>query len=324
MRLPSFVLASSLLALVSGCGDDSSDEGSPPDAAPPAVEPGWSSYAAFALATDAEYLYAGGSELVRIPLDGGEPQTLFSLPDGRTASIESIHPGQDHVVFVMREEGQYERFLQQISKSGGPVTTLSSSEDQRSFLGVTVAGDQVYFSSYTDLYRVPLAGGSTVFVGESPEYIQYWVYSPTIVGDDLYWAEGFSLFKIPKTARAERGTSVGYYGLDTRIIGSGGVGEPLAVMLVNEFLGLDDSSWFIEVDPVTGDRIGDITSFGRKVTIALATDEAAWGASFDGVVRLPRTGGNAELLTNGPVTAIAASGDAVFAATETGITRISR
>lgn len=322
------------MALVPGCGGDDGGGGGGggPDAgtfdAPPAVQPGWASFSATALAADAEYLYAGGSELVRIPLAGGEPETLYTLPptDGN-ATVAAIHVAGDHLVFVAQEisfVGETTQQLMRIGKGGGTAATLASSTDQRAFLGVTVDGDQVYYSTFTNLYRVPLAGGSSQLVGESPELIQYWAVSPTIVGDDLYWAEGTRLYKIAKTASGGQGTRVAELGLTGRIIASGGPGEPFTVSLKVGDVGFSGALAVAEVDPTTGMIDGDPIQLDREVDYVLATDEALWTASSDGALRVPRAGGAAEQLVSEWTWALADTDDAVFAATTTNITRLAR
>lgn len=325
MRLASLALSSMILA--SGCGGDDASSGPAPDA-PVAIEPGWSSVVATVLATDEEYLYTGGEVLARIPIAGGAPETLYTLPaTGELVQFSSIHPGPAEVVFVttaLSTDGEFRKQLLKVSKSGGPPLTLATSSDQRAFIGVTIDGGQVYYSSFTNLYRVPLAGGEPRFVGESPESIQYWIVSPTILGDELYWAEGTVLFKIAKTATGERGTLAAELGLTTRIIGSGGAGEPLVVALSVGNVSFGGALAFAEVDPATGMLARTPIELGHEVDVSLATADAVWGASSAGVIRVPRAGGAAEQLTSEPTLAIAASEEAVFAATSSGITRLAR
>lgn len=65
-----------------------------------------------------------------------------------------------------------------------------------------------------------------------------------------------------------------------------------------------------------------VIALGREALEVIATDDAVWGASFDGVIRVSRTDGAIEQLTTEPAFVITASADAVFATTADGVTRI--
>lgn len=319
-------LVLSLLFATACTPDDRPDDRGAPDAPPVVtVEPGWLPISGTALAADDQHLYVGGATLDRAPLAGGAPETLYTVPpvENGFAEIADIYLGPQDIVFVtatLDSSLAQTRSLLRIPKAGGPVTTLATSQDQRAFLGATIDGDNVYFTTFTSILRVPLAGGATKFVGESPNSVRYWCFSPTIVGDQLIWAEDAHLYAIAKSATNGDGAPLASLPGVGRIIGTDGA---LVVALSSQIANQGGPESFVEVDPTTGATTAPI-AFGRDIFQAIATDAHVWAAGFDGLLRVDRASGAAELVTQDAAFAVAASADAVFVATSDGITRVAR
>ena len=307
-----------------GAGDDTgsgSNEESP-------IETDWvASPWVSRLAVDRDHVYfvaGGGAELSRVPLAGGNPEPLYQVASDPAsfAMIDALVVGANDIVFVIDDydtaTSAQTRTLYALAKAGGTPRMLASSQDSRAFLGVTIDGESVYFTSFTSLVRVPLAGGQTQFVGESPESVQYWAFSPTVVGDRIVWAESSSLFAIGKSSSSREGTRLAYVPGSGKIIGSD---ASLVVALSGQFDFLAPASKFIEVDPATG-LLGPLVDVGATFDDAAVTAGAVWAASHDGLFRVPRAGGAPEQVTTATSLSVAAGEGAVFVGTETGITRV--
>lgn len=282
---------------------------------------------ATALATDASHLYIGtGPTLSRVPLAGGVPETLYTAPASPQAVtvIEKIVVGPSDVVFVESAldttTGGQQLSLHRIPLSGGAATMLASSADSRSYLGVTIAGADVIYSTFTALYRVPLAGGTSKFIAQSPRSIRYWIFSPTVLGTNLVWAEGAELFSIPMT-RTGQGVSIATLPGTGTIIG--GDATKLVVALSTSVANQEGATSFIEIDPTTGAAASGSIEMGHVTHEAIATASDVWAASLDGLVRAPRDGSAAKVVITDPTFVVAASNDAVFTATNAGIARIT-
>ncbi|NVB81612.1 MAG: hypothetical protein HOV81_24675 [Kofleriaceae bacterium] len=292
------------------------------------VEPDWLATPYVSrIAVDASHVYfvaGGGAELSRSPIAGGAAEALYTVPSDGTSfdMIDALVVGANDIVFVVdgydTDTQAQTRTLYALAKAGGSPRMLASSQDSRAYLGVTIDGDYVYFTSFTSLVRVPLAGGTSQFVGESPESVQYWAFSPTVVGDKIVWAESQSLFAIAKGSSSREGMRLAYVPGSGKIIGSDAV---LVVALSSQidFLGL--ASKFIEVDPTTG-LLGPVVDVGTTFDDAAVTADAVWAATSTGLVRVPRAGGAPEQVTTVRSLSIAAGSEAVFVGTEDGITRV--
>src|ERR1041384_5092016 len=98
------LLIASLL-LLTACPSERGDDAPGPDASTePVLDPEWlPGVQASALATDDTHLYLGGTGLDRVSLDGGEPETLYTMPAQSAqafAMIDKIVVGATDVVFV--------------------------------------------------------------------------------------------------------------------------------------------------------------------------------------------------------------------------------
>ncbi len=327
----SSLLMTLMFVLAAGCvserpsGDDDDDGGGSGSGS--AVDPGWLSTGSVGtLATDSTHLYFAGEDgtLARVPLGGGTPETLYTMPpitDG-FGDVDAIYPAGNDVVFVTQVtdyQGATTKSLLVVPKAGGAARELSTSQDSRSYLGVTIAGSNVYFSSAYSLLRVPLAGGTVTFVGESPNSVRYWALSPTIVGDDLYWAEGGELYRIPSSATHGEGEMFAELTAAPSIVGTTATSFVTALSP-----GLYD--WPTQValvDRATG-QAGAPVALGDQANQLVVVGSDVYAATFSGVVHVPLGGGAIEHLTTEASMYVAATPDAVFVPNMTGITRIAR
>lgn len=282
---------------------------------------------ATALAADASHLYIGsGPTLSRVPLAGGVPETLYTAPAAPDTAmvIEKIIVGPSDVVFVQSAfnttTSAQQLSLHRIARSGGAATMLATSADSRSYLGVTIAGTDAIYSTFTAIYRVPLAGGASKFVAQSPRSIRYWIFSPTVLGTNLVWAEGAELFSIPM-ARTGEGVSIATLPGTGTIIG--GDATKLVVALSASIANQEGATSFIEIDPSTGAAASAPIELGHATSEAVATSTDVWATSLDGLVRAPRSGAAPTLVVTDPTFVVAASNDTIFTATNAGIARIS-
>jgi hypothetical protein len=325
-----------LFVLATGCvterpqGDDDG-EGSGSGSGS-AIDPSWvtSPYVG-ALATDSNHLYFAGQSdgaLARVPLSGGAPETIYMAPSttgDANAAVTAIYLGANDVAFVLDVSdfvaGTQQRTLFTIPKAGGTAKQLSTSQDSRSYLGATVEGSYVYFSTFTSLLRVPISGGTVELVGQSPNSVRYWVFSPTIVNGQIYWAESNSLYRIAANATDDEGTLFTSLPGGAKILGA--TTTSLVVGLSDPYGLYDPATQFAEVDLATGSLSGPI-AFGEEIQEATVAGGDVFAATFHGAVRVPRSGGSPVQLTTDFATSVAATDHAVFVGTSTGITRIAR
>jgi hypothetical protein len=326
-----------LFVLATGCvterpeGDD--DGGGSGSGSGSALDPTWveSAYVG-ALAADDTHLYFAnqtGGTLARKSLAGGAVETLFTAPapTSQTAitGITAIYLGPNDIAFVVDEQDYtaqtQKRSLMTMPKAGGAARQLSTSQDSRAYLGATVEGSYVYFSTFTALLRVPLAGGTVTRVGESPNSVQYWAFSPTIIGDQLYWAELNSIYRVAANATDDDGRLFANLPGGGKILGT--TPTSLVVGLSDPYGLYDPATQFAEVDLVTGNVSAPI-AFGEEIEGASVSGDDVFAATFHGAVRVPRSGGAPVVLTTEFSTSVTATDDAVFVGTSTGITRIER
>jgi hypothetical protein len=319
-----------MFVLATGCvserpsGDDDDDGGGSGSGS--AIDPDWlASGPVGTLATDSTHLYfAGqGGTLMRVPLAGGTPETLYTMPPITEGfgGVEAIYPAGNDIVFVTQVtdyQTSTTKSLLVVPKAGGAALELSTSQDSRSYLGVTIAGSNVYFSSFTSLLRVPLSGGAVTFVGESPNSVQYWALSPTIVGTDLYWAEGGELYRIPSTATHGEGVMFAELTAAPSIVGT--TATSFVTALAPDLY--DWPTQIAMVDRATG-QVGAPVALGDQANQLVVVGNDVYAATFDGVVRVALGGGAVEHLTTESSMYVAATPDAVFVPNMTGITRIA-
>lgn len=327
-------IALASLVLVTACsaapGDDpASDATNPGPDASRAVDTEWlPGVFATSLATDDRFLYIGSDTLSRVSLSGGASEALYSCAPPADPQvpvicrIETIIVGPSDIVFVQsRQEVQAqttERTLIRIPIAGGAPTTLGTSLDPRSYLGVTIVGADVYYSTFTAIYQVPVVGGATKFIAQSPNTVRYWIFSPTVIGDNLVWVEGAALYTIP-VGRTGKGTLLAPLPLPGKIIR-----DEDATTLVLALASQDAPDEFLEIDRTSGAALGAPIQIGRFAQEMIATESDVWSATLGGVLRSPRGGGAPEVVTTTPALVLAASSDAVFTAMNTGIVRIAR
>lgn len=326
-------LGCALLHVVA-CGSSSSTEGGP-DGGPGAGDVGepelWLELdvPALDLAADASHLYfCDGYGVRRVALTGGEPEALYEISapgESYFWSTDAIYLSSTHVALVWSATElvtpyRTERHLVVIPKRGGDAVALASSADVRSFLGVYIHGDEVYFSTFTSILRVPLVGGDVELAAESPGSISYWIYSPIVNGDELVWASDDQLFHMPLNDPDKEGQS---------LAGLPGVGKIIdhdanryVVALSPAIAFQEPADAFVVIDAATG-AVGDaIPLTDNADDFAVAGPDlwvARWAASLS---RMPLAGGPTDLVLDQHVLAVAAANDAVFAATETALWRI--
>lgn len=323
----------SLLAVVAaGCVTERADDGTGTGTGsgsgePDTIDERWSTAAHVSeLAADSSHVYfvSDGVRLSRKAIAGGSEEALFQLDAAGDAftMIIALHVGPSDIVFVTEaydlETGYSTRRLMTMPKTGGTARQLASSTDVRAYLGVTVDSTHAYFSSFTSLLRVPLAGGTVQFVGESPNSVRYWAFSPVLADRQLYWAEMSAIYRVSATGVDQEGTLVANIGGEARIISA----DPFVVTASPSFdySGLAES--FAVIDPTTGTRGPDVP-FGEEVDAAITAGDSVFAASRSGLIRVPLAGGTPEHVTTTAATALAATDDDVFVGTATGITRVT-
>lgn len=324
-----------LVALVAGsaCGGNSGPGDADVDAGVPAIDDQWLVATGIgALATDAQRLYfVEGRSLRARPLEGGDATTLATLPDPNPqfGGILSLHVGADEVAFVEGlvegASGTQTQNLWIVPKVGGVPLQLATSMDPRAFLGVSIDGDFVYYSSSTSVLRVPRTGGTSQYVGRSDQTVQYWIFSPEVHDGQLYWAADSRLYRMPVGDSSGKGKPFASLPASSAKIVAHDRAFVVALSPQTDFL--DEANAIVEVDPTTG-AVGPAVPFGTSVDQVVATAADAWGATLNGVVRVPRTGGAPVQVTTTPGFFIAAGtvpgqGEAVFATTDAGITRLA-
>lgn len=274
------------------------------------------------LATDADFLYYMTFEAIwRVPLEGGSHDTVVGFGSPTGDGYTALYAGSDDLVFetVTPLEGEL-KTLHRVSKEDGSRAILATSTYEHAFRGVALDRDTAYYGTDEGLFRVPLAGGAAELVSAGSGTSAHPIVTPTLVGNDVFWAEGEKLFKIAKTASGAPGIEVAAFDATAEIIGNDEQG--LVVALAPEQP--EDAVRFVEVDPATGDAVRAPSELGRELWASLATSDAVWAGSRDGLFRIPRAGGAAERLTTESVAPLAASDDAVFAGTVEGVFRFAR
>lgn len=318
----------SLLAVVAaGCVTERADGGTGNGSGEPSeIDDSWSTGAyVSALATDGSHVYfvSDGVRLARKAIGGGSEETLFELAAAQDAFalIVRLHVGPSDIVFVTDEydieSGQSSRRLMALPKAGGTPKQLASSQDVRAFLGATVDSTHVYFSTFTSLLRVPIAGGTVQFVGESPNSVRYWAFSPVVVDTQLYWAELGAIYRVSATGIDQEGTLVTSVDGEARIISA----DPFVVTAgPSDYSGRAES--FAVIDRATGTPGAEV-GFGEQVDAAITAGDSVFAVSDTGLIRVPLAGGTPVHVTTTAATAIAATADDVFVGTATGITRVA-
>jgi hypothetical protein len=327
-----FVLATGCVTERPAGDDDGNGSGSGS-----AIDPNWvASPYVDSLAADDSYVYFASdrsqteSVLARVSVNGGTPEVLYTAPPADTtvftafSRVTAIYLGPNDIAFVVSvgdlASGAQERTLMTVPKAGGTVKELSTSNDSRSFLGATIEGSNVYFSSFTALLRVPLAGGAVQFVGESPNSVQYWAFSPTVIAGQLYWAENHEIYRVATTATGDDGTMFASTDYGMTILGT----TPTSFVVgVSTQPGLyNPANQFAEIDLATGTMSALHPLGGELVNAAVAGDDV-FAATYQGLIRAPRSGAAPTTLTTDQSNAVAVTAGALFVGTPTGITRIA-
>ncbi len=283
------------------------------------------------LACDDTHLYfAEASRLRRAALADGQPETLYEVPspgENYLWGIESIYLGPNHVALVwisteLVEPYPSKRHLVIVPKQGGPALTLQTSADVRAYLGASFHDEHLYFSSFTSVFRAPIAGGDVEFVAESPGSVSYWIFSPLVLGDELYWAEDTQLYRMGLGSAEKEGENLATLPGVGKIVGNDG--ERFVVALSPAMAFQEPASSFAVVDISTG-QVSASVPLGAQGNDFAVDDAHVWVAIWGGgLARYPLAGGAATPVIDDQVTAVTAADDHVYAATETEIWRIPR
>jgi|GEM_PF-6549375 len=320
-------LAISYAVLVVGCGSqrpESTVDGAPGDGSTSVVE---SSRIGQLAADDHDLFYVEDTAVKAIPLAGGTPTTLYTAvaPTGALTMIDRFVVGSSELLFVVSHIDDVtlatDETLFLVPKTGGTALALATSNDSRAFLGAAFDGNDVYFSTFDSMFRIPRTGGTTTFVGQSNGSTHYWVFTPVLTADQVYWAEGTNLYRMARTDSSKRG------GLFATLpeSESGKILAKGAKFVVALSPDLDFLAWpdaFVEIDSTTG-------AVGTRVPLAVAnilevavTNSYVWTASPTGLVRVPRAGGEPVQALAAACTSVVAAGSSMYAATNAGIMRI--
>lgn len=325
-------LATVWIGLALGCGGQPSgatDDGAPVDGAP-----GDGSSLVVASSTigqlaadDHALFYVEGTSVKAFPLEGGTPRTLYTdtPPAQALTQIDRLVVGSSEVLVVVGHLDPTtlasDQTLVLVPKLGGPPRVLATSNDVRAFLGATFDGEYVYFSSFDSLYRVPRAGGPTTFVGESNGSTHYWIFSPVVTADQVYWAEDTSVFRMARTESTRRGAPLAVLPAaeSGKIVASG---SKFVVALSPELDFQSPPDAFVEIDPATGAVGTRIPLADANILQVVATERDVWTVSLTGLVRVPRVGGPPVQVLTDPCSSAVTTGGSLYVTTEAGITRL--
>ena len=284
-----------------------------------------------ALALDADSLFVGvGAEVLAVDRNTAESRAIFDVSRADESwYIDAIYVGDDVLVVVAAFQDFRDinnltltRQMWSVPKAGGDATMLDESSDSRAYLGAFVRGDQVYYSVYTSLLKRPLAGGAASLVAQSPGSISYWVLTPSLYGDWIYWAEDNTVYKIAVGDSSEEGVAVAsfatgdYNGLALHPDGDSN-------MLVS-VLGLESTS-IVSLHAET-DATQELFSFSplkyaqTELHVA-ATETDLWIGTITELFHVERSGTTQVQVHVGQVNALVSEGDTVYAAVEGGVLR---
>jgi hypothetical protein len=144
-------------------------------------------YNALGLAIDAKNLYwtTGGGNVMKAPIVGGSPVTLYS---GRAA--EGIAVDAAYVYWSTYTEGQ----LMKIPIDGGQATTILNTTARP--LGVAVDANNIYFTSFYvgNVMMLPLTGGTPVSIGSTPSNFGVGI---AVNASDIFWGAYDTLLEVP-------------------------------------------------------------------------------------------------------------------------------
>ena len=271
----------------------------------------WYQGLASSLATDETYLFVGaGDTLISIRHDNQATKTLFSVPLGMANEdniISEIYPaGLNVIVAVLIDRinltppsREQRRQLWTVPLTGAPATLHYESIDPREFLGVATLDDFIYYSSFTALLKMPIAGGPTRFVAESPNDTQYWVLTPTIFQSNIFWAEGASIFVKSLLDAGEKGSLVATFATYDFNPLSLVPSEPgKALVNINGPL----TTSIATIDLAQGRVVGPTVDLGVRAPKMALTSGAIWAITWDGLLyRFGRDGTNGIMVSDGVV-----------------------
>lgn len=320
-------LAISCAVLVTGCSSqrpETTADGAPGDGSTSVVE---SSKIGHVAADDHDLFYVEDMAVKAIPLAGGTSITLYTAtgPAQALPMIDRFVVGSSELLFVVSHIDPTtlatDETLFLVPKTGGTALALATSNDSRAFLGATFDGNDVYFSTFDSLFRIPRTGGTATFVGQSNGSTHYWVYSPVVTTDQVYWAEGTNLYRMTRTDSSKQGALFATLPVpESGKILSKGTKFVVALSPELDFLAWPDA--FVEVDSTTGAVGTRVPLAAANILEVAATDSHVWTASPTGLVGVPRAGGQPVHAFAGACSSVVAAGHSLYVSTQTGITRI--
>lgn len=328
--MKSFVSCCALAAILTGCLDERRD----PDPVEPAPDVEWLvAPGVNHLAADATHLYfvLESNKVARVALDGAPPvvETLYTVapmavpsPQSATVEITAIAAGATSLAFTVThgvielEPPSYRtvREIYSMPKAGGTAIKLESSGDSRAYGRPFIEGGEVVYSFFTSLLRRPLGGGAATLIGQSHGT---WISAAVATDGQFIWAEEGALKRTPSDFNgygAELGNVPGAV-MDIR--------RSNDRLIVTFTRGADRKAGFVELDSATGSAMTSVAETGAIPEDVEVSADAVWVASVtEGLVHVARGGAEPKQILAQPSYSVVDTSDAVFVATETGITRI--
>lgn len=332
--LPLLVFTSLLLG---ACGEKTASSSPDPDGGqPPTGEPesAWfpleSEVYPSALASDGDAVYLGaGGQVLAIDHESAQAQVRFEVKgadDG--AEIRNIFAAEAHLI-VVTELTDYdldvnppvitsEKKLWLVPKDGSQATALDASSDVRSYLGATIHDGSLYYSSFTALIKRPLGSGSSSFFAESPGPVSYWIFTPMVRNESIYWAEGSHVYKMALSDSSRKGAPVAEFpALEYNRLKLHADTEERLVVSFATVAGTSAASF-----DVASETVGAEVALGEDVEELSATTSSYWTAGFGGVHRVDRQTGESHQLSAEPSFHITSTGDTTYFIVEGAILRV--
>ncbi len=282
---------------------------------------------------DSSHLYftlgstLAAAEIARTELSQPAMRSLYKVAEEPDTfrSIGQMALGPTHIVWVESElnfsdpmQPTSTRRLYSMDKAGGQEILLDESEDVRAFLGISATAEHVYFSTFTRIYRIPVVGGETEYIATSPGTTTYWVYSPVVVDDTLYWASNDKLYDMDLGDLGQTGSAIAELPNFGKIsefeagkflieIGKFNAGSPTISSLMTMERDSSELSTLVELQTTVLDT--EITAQGQ---IFAATDTGLFSAN---VAEVP------DVVNDAPAYSLAHTLDFMYIGGELGISR---
>ncbi len=148
--------------------------------------------------------FSNHGAIKKMPLEGGEPVTIYSAADNTLVYGVMAVAGEE-IVFGDLEQNEGQWRLMKILSSGGPTTVLAvlpSSDQPRRII---IEGSNIYWADQHSVNVIPLGGGERSILADNLGYPQ----DIAVAGANLFWTEkhpteGFkgSIKRMPVTGGA--------------------------------------------------------------------------------------------------------------------------